>query len=123
MNYVNIYIVFNSCTSFYLLFWDFKIDWNVLNIKTDNFLLRDKISYPQWFYYVAIFLDIIFRNTWVISLYQTPGINSEMLFFILCLCEVYRRVQWVLIRVENEQLHNPESYRTHMIVPDLSHEH
>ncbi len=113
------YIVINSLTSLYLIYWDLRVDWNLINFKKKHFLLRSKILFPKWLYYFAIFSNLILRLTWIISLFEITSIDEEMLFFILCFLEVYRRLQWVLIRVENEQLNNPEFYRDYLFVPDL----
>jgi hypothetical protein len=32
---------------------------------------------------------------------------------------VYRRTQWTLFRVENENANNPEKYRTVLDIPEL----
>ena len=62
--------------------------------------------------------NTLLRFTWIIGLYKL-SINAESLFFILSALEIYRRAQWVLIRIENEQNHNLESYRTYLLIPEL----
>ena len=42
-----------------------------------------------------------------------------MLFFILALGEAYRRTQWSIFRVENENINNFEKYRAIMEIPKL----
>jgi hypothetical protein len=43
----------------------------------------------------------------------------ETLSFFLILCEAFRRAQWSLLRVENEQNNNLEAYRTIPYIPPL----
>lgn len=38
--------------------------------------------------------------------------------FVLSILEVYRRSQWSLFRVENENANNPEQYRAILEIPD-----
>lgn len=37
----------------------------------------------------------------------------------LCLAEGYRRAQWAIIRLENEQINNFEKYRTFLEIPPV----
>lgn len=41
------------------------------------------------------------------------------MFFCLAVGEAYRRAQWSLFRVENENVNNFEKYRTIMEIPKL----
>lgn len=102
----------------YSLFWDLYIDWNLLDFKSNNFMLRDKISFPKWYYYFAMTTNTILRYTWTTSLYYVP-IDSEFLNFIVSFGEIYRRSQWLLFRVENEFNSNLEQYRKYLYVPRL----
>jgi hypothetical protein len=43
----------------------------------------------------------------------------DYVFFIFCVLDVYRWVQFVLITVENEYINNPEKYRKYIPVPEL----
>jgi len=48
------------------------------------------------------------------------GFNQYgMLFFTLALAEAYRRAQWSLFRVENENINNYEKYRTIHEIPKV----
>ena len=33
--------------------------------------------------------------------------------------EIYRRIQWCIIRIENENTTNPEKYRSILTIPEL----
>jgi hypothetical protein len=54
----------------------------------------------------------------VFTVYPLP-FDEEGLSFIFSAIEIYRRLQWLVIRVENEYLNNPEGYRTHLSIPQL----
>jgi hypothetical protein len=113
-----VYILLNSFATAYLLFCDYRVDWNVLNFRSHHFLLRNKITFSKKWYFFAIVSNLILRLTWITSLYKF-NFDDEILFFILCLLEIYRRLQWIVFRVENEQKNNVEFYRKHIIVPEL----
>ena len=106
----------------YMLFWDIYMDWNLGRFDSKNFFLRDKIVYPKWMYYSAIVINSILRLTWIISFPAIGGLlpmGEETKVLILSLFEVYRRTQWSLFRVENENTNNPEKYRTILDIPEL----
>jgi hypothetical protein len=46
------------------------MDWDLLNRKSQNFLLRDKITYAPRFYYILMVLNLILRLAWVLTLSQ-----------------------------------------------------
>lgn len=94
------------------------MDWNLARLKSHNFFLRAKITYPKWMYYSAIIINSFLRFTWLTSFVTLP-IGDESKVFILSILEVYRRTQWTLFRVENENTNNPEKYRTILDIPEL----
>lgn len=102
----------------YMLFWDIYMDWNLGRISSVNFFLRDKLIYPKWFYYMSITINSFLRFTWITSIVPV-NINPEDLNFSLSILEIYRRGQWSLIRIENENTNNPEKYRTVFEIPEL----
>ena len=107
----------------YMLFWDIYVDWGLGRCGTKNFFLRDKINYPKKWYYIVIILDAILRFTWVLNLIQFYEKNrsdlNEYKNLIFALLEAYRRIQWCVFRIENEQCSNPENYRTILAIPEL----
>ena len=112
-------IFIGAISTCYNLFWDIYLDWGC-GRKNDKYLfLRDKITYPQIFYYLAIFYDIIVRTTWTWNFIHIKDSLSEWKNILTCTLEVIRRAVWVLIRVENENLSNPENYRTILAIPEL----
>ena len=43
--------------------------------------------------------------------------STQFLIMVLTIAEGFRRAQWSLIRLENEQLNNFEKYRTILEIP------
>ena len=68
---------------------------------------------------MAILYDIIGRTTWTWNFIHIKSSLNEWRNILTCTLEVIRRAVWVLIRVENENLSNPENYRTILTIPDL----
>ena len=76
--------------------------------------------YPSWFYYYAMLSNLILRFTWALNYvepYLTRRESQEALIFFLGIADLFRRAQWCLIRLENEQIHNIDSYRTILAIP------
>ena len=88
--------------------------------------MRDKINYKPWFYFFSIFTDALLRFWWILPLFNFMQGSKGNLYHDLkimlginILLECYRRAQWALIRVENEQNNNFEQYRTIPIIPPI----
>jgi hypothetical protein len=115
--YFRIFIgVISTC---YNLFWDIYLDWGCGRKNDFHPLLREKLTYPQLSYYLAIIYDVIIRTTWTWNFIHIKSSLSEWKNLLTCTLEVIRRAVWVLIRVENENLSNPENYRTILAIPEL----
>jgi hypothetical protein len=102
----------------YFLYWDYYVDWGIFRFSSKQWFLREKIKFSKSFYYFAIITNFILRYFFILSFYKLP-LDTEPYEFILSACEIFRRMLWLLIRVENEHLHNPEKYRTFIPIPDL----
>ena len=112
-------IFIGAASTIYNLFWDIYLDWGC-GRKNDNYpFLREKLTYPPVVYYIAILYDIIVRTTWTWNFIHLKDSLSEWKNILTCTLEVIRRAVWVLIRVENENLSNPENYRTILAIPEL----
>jgi hypothetical protein len=106
--------------TFYILFLEIKVDWNLGYFKVKYFFLREKLLYPVFFYYVALVVNFILRFTWLYNFYiPSDIIRDELKIFIFSILEIYRRTQWSLFRVENENQNNFEKYRTFLEIPEL----
>jgi hypothetical protein len=112
-------IFIGALSTCYNLFWDIYLDWGCGRKNNLHFFLREKLTYPQVSYYLAIIYDIIIRTTWTWNFIHIKSSLSEWKNLLTCTLEVIRRGVWVLIRVENENLSNPENYRTILAIPDL----
>ncbi len=114
------FLVIGTIANSYMLFWDIYVDWNLGRLSSKNFFLRDNIVYPKSMYYFAIVTDSVLRFTWLTSIPGWDfGLHDEIKIFILSILEVYRRTQWALFRIENENTNNPEKYRTILDIPQL----
>lgn len=102
------------------------MDWGLLRHfeHDEKRFLRKKITYHPYFYYYAIVSDFFLRFAYIFGIW-TYG--SKLSFYnraqgttgILITLEAFRRSQWALLRVENEQCNNFESYRTIPIIPPI----
>ena len=86
--------------------------------------LRPKIMYRPIFYWYMIVSDFILRYVWLVALFQygdpsKPFNRINSISIIMITCECFRRAQWALLRVENEQCNNFEQYRTIPIIPPI----
>ncbi|KAI9169345.1 hypothetical protein LWI28_010993 [Acer negundo] len=101
-------------------YWDLVYDWGLLNRKSKNRWLRDKLLVPEKkIYFIAIALNILLRFAWM----QTVlGIRLDILHtqtwttLVACL-EIIRRGIWNFFRLENEHLNNVGKYRAFKSVP------
>ena len=103
----------------YNLFWDFYLDWGLFKRNNKYIFLREKIAYHQAFYYFAMCYDIIVSTMWTWNFIPIRSSLSEWKFLLTCTLEVFKRFIWVLIRIENEILANPEGYRSILAIPEL----
>lgn len=92
------------------------MDWGLARRNANNIFLRNNILYPPKYYYLAIFTNTCLRLSWL-NIFITIK-NDEMKNLVLSILEVYRRSQWSLFRVENENANNPEQYRAILEIPD-----
>ena len=102
------------------------MDWGLFrkNEPGPNRFLREKLNYSPWFYYWSIVTDFILRYIFFINFfyYKDPSslfIELQTMTIIMVSCEAFRRAQWSLLRVENEQNNNLEAYRTIPIIPPI----
>ena len=112
-------VFIGAISSSYNIFWDIYLDWGCLRKNNKYFLLREKITFPQVLYYIAIFYDIIIRASWTWYFIPVKSSLFEWKNLLRDTLEITRRGLWALLRIENENLTNPEYYRTFLIIPDL----
>ena len=88
-------------SSVYAFLWDVLMDWSLLQLNSQNYLLRDELSFNHSVYYFAIVSNGILRFSWIILLI-IPGKYATVTLFAISFCEMLRRWQWNFFRVENE---------------------
>ena len=113
------HIVAGIISQSYMLFWDIYVDWGLGRCGTKNFFLRDIIVYPKKWYYFVMVVDAILRFSWTWNFIKIEGLDDEYKNLFLALLEAYRRIQWCVFRIENENCSNPENYRTILAIPEL----
>eukprot|EP00350_Pseudokeronopsis_sp_OXSARD2_P000523 CAMPEP_0170564802 /NCGR_PEP_ID=MMETSP0211-20121228/75009_1 /TAXON_ID=311385 /ORGANISM="Pseudokeronopsis sp., Strain OXSARD2" /LENGTH=129 /DNA_ID=CAMNT_0010884733 /DNA_START=160 /DNA_END=546 /DNA_ORIENTATION=- len=119
------YIIISAISTCYSYSWDIYMDWGLLRSQEPGKkFLRPKILYPQYFYYYSMVENLLLRCTWILGIFayaeDTDWFwNFEVLTMIESLAEAYRRANWALIRVENENINNFEKYRTILQIPSV----
>jgi len=123
-----IFLVMSFISSCYSYSWDIYMDWGLLRAPWSDHkrrLLRPKILFPQWFYYYAAVSNLFLRFFWTLPFIplflQVPNwlVATQSLLIVVTIGEGFRRAQWSLIRLENEQVNNLEKYRTILEIPPL----
>eukprot|EP00347_Sterkiella_histriomuscorum_P002512 403367865 len=115
-----IFVAVSIYSTLYSYSWDLYMDWGLLRSKEPGKkYLRNKLLYPAWFYYYAVVSNFIMRFFWVISLpiYAKWVGQSQLITLIQSVVEGFRRAQWSLIRIENENVNNFERYRNILQIP------
>ncbi|KAL9670164.1 hypothetical protein QQ045_007715 [Rhodiola kirilowii] len=115
-----IVLVTSLAATAYQLYWDFVKDWDVLNLKSKNFCLRDELILKhKSVYYLSIALNVVLRIAWVETVlnFRVGLVESRLLEFLLASLEVIRRGHWNFYRIENEHLNNVGKFRAVKTVP------
>ena len=121
------YVIGYLIATLYSYIWDITMDWGLMRGRPKYIFLREKLLYPAKYYYFSMITNFLLRFTWVLTLftgsflYTTKEGYHGMLFFIGA-GEAYRRTQWSLFRVENENVNNFEKYRAFLEIPQLAEE-
>ncbi len=120
------YVICYVIATLYCYVWDLTMDWGLVRGGRHLFL-RSKLLFPPKYYYFAIISNLTLRFAWIFTLYldeihKSTHIGYQGMLFFLGVCEAYRRTQWALFRVENENVNNFEKYRAILEIPQLSEE-
>jgi hypothetical protein len=83
------------CTSF-KLYWDTYISWGLFDSQeSGKWALRDKILYPNYFYYYAIIMNVVCRFWWLLTAFNTsvssPALYSYSFVTFSAFLAFYRR--------------------------------
>ena len=117
----SIVIYLYTFATVYSYVWDIVMDWGLCR---DSRMLRDRILYPPRYYYFCTVTNFFLRFAWVlpflpVTIWPDTFKNLEGLTLLLAIAEIYRRAQWSLFRLENENINNYEKYRTILEIPRL----
>ena len=103
------------------MIFDLKVDWNLLNLNSKNFMLRDQLSFSNSIYYICIIVNFILRLLWIISVFNIT-LDRESWVFIASFIEIMRQIMWVILKVDNESYNNLEGHIDYLYVPKLPKE-
>ncbi|KAL7240569.1 hypothetical protein ACSBR2_006264 [Camellia fascicularis] len=101
-------------------YWDLVFDWGLLQKKSKNRWLRDKLLVPhKSVYFAAMVLNVLLRFVWLQTMldYQVSFLHKQTLAAIVAVLEIIRRGIWNFFRLENEHLNNVGKYRAFKSVP------
>ncbi|XP_010258281.1 PREDICTED: phosphate transporter PHO1 homolog 3-like [Nelumbo nucifera] len=101
-------------------YWDLVFDWGLLQRRSKNPWLRDKLLISrQGVYFGAMILNVLLRFAWLQTVLplKVPFLHREALVAIFASLEIIRRGIWNFFRLENEHLNNVGKYRAFKSVP------
>ncbi|KAK1390601.1 phosphate transporter PHO1-like [Heracleum sosnowskyi] len=104
----------------YSTYWDLVHDWGLLNRKSKNRWLRDKLLIPHSSVYFGVMvLNVLLRLAWLQTLLdlEVSFLHHESLVTIMASLEIIRRGVWNFFRLENEHLNNVGKFRAFKSVP------
>ncbi|KAG1361513.1 phosphate transporter PHO1-2 [Cocos nucifera] len=114
-------VIFSStAATFYQLYWDFVMDWGLLDPNSQNAWLRDELVLKnKCIYYASIALNFVLRIAWVESVMRLNlgQLENRLVDFLLASAEIIRRGHWNFYRLENEHLNNVGKFRAVKTVP------
>ncbi|CAL6007553.1 EXS_family protein [Hexamita inflata] len=121
----------------YKLYWDIFEDWGLLFGGSSGKKFRGDKSKWQYGWYVrrpcnmpllavvaAHLVDYTARVIWIVPYFEAVKKQTES-YWYKCLTteiEIFRRLVWMLIRMDNQQSTNAEGYATVKNIPDLIQE-
>lgn len=123
-SFLPVLIVWICLVAFGSLFGSFietKFDWQLLKSDSSNFYLRDVLIFQKkWLYYVGIFLNMILKFIWVMTLQPislfTSALESQISGAISGSLEMFRRSLWNLFVIETYHISKMRKYK---ILEDL----
>lgn len=113
-------VITSTIATIYQLYWDFVMDWGLLQPHSRNPWLRDELILKHnIIYFLAMALNLVLRLAWLQTILPSLfGINDkDVAGFLLASLEVIRRGHWNFYRLENEHLNNAGNYRAVTTVP------
>ncbi|KAG8366378.1 hypothetical protein BUALT_Bualt17G0073500 [Buddleja alternifolia] len=101
-------------------YWDIVLDWGLLQHKSNNRWLRDKLLIPhKSVYFVAIGLNVLLRLAWMQTVMNVTifSLHRQTTTALVASLEIIRRGIWNFFRLENEHLNNVGKFRAFKTVP------
>ncbi|XP_030956494.1 phosphate transporter PHO1 homolog 3-like isoform X2 [Quercus lobata] len=101
-------------------YWDLVIDWGLLQRRSKNRWLRDKLLiHNKSVYFGAMVLNVLLRFAWMQTVLglKVSFLHTKSLVAIVASLEIIRRGMWNFFRLENEHLNNVGKYRAFKSVP------
>lgn len=113
------FIAFATINSIFTATWDIVMDFSLLQVGSKNWLLRDNLFYKRpIYYYFAMILDVILRFQWIFYAFFSNQIQQlAATSFLIAFAEIFRRIVWVLFRMENEHCTNVTLFRASKDTP------
>ncbi|KAL0003804.1 hypothetical protein SO802_011365 [Lithocarpus litseifolius] len=112
--------IFSAIAAIVSTYWDLVIDWGLLQRRSKNRWLRDKLLVPhKSVYFGAMVLNVLLRFAWMQTVlgFQVSFLHKNSLIAIVASLEIIRRGMWNFFRLENEHLNNVGKYRAFKSVP------
>ncbi|CAH8382387.1 unnamed protein product [Eruca vesicaria subsp. sativa] len=112
--------IFSVIAAIFSTYWDFIHDWGLLNRRSKNRWLRDKLLIPQKkVYFIAMILNVLLRFAWIQTVldFKFSFMHRETMITVVASLEIIRRGIWNFFRLENEHLNNVGKYRAFKSVP------
>ncbi|GMJ10489.1 hypothetical protein like AT1G26730 [Hibiscus trionum] len=109
----------SAMAAIYGTYWDLVVDWGLLQRRSRNRWLRDKLLIPyKGVYFGAMILNILLRFAWMQTVLNFKvSLHRETLTAIVASLEIIRRGIWNFFRLENEHLNNVGKFRAFKSVP------
>ncbi|KZV43407.1 hypothetical protein F511_21999 [Dorcoceras hygrometricum] len=105
----------SAVTTVFNTYWDIVMDWGLLQKKSRNPWLRDKLLISnRAVYLVAIVGNILLRLVWmqlVLDFNDAPFLHRRAMVALVACLEILRRGVWNFFRLENEHFDNFKKYR------------
>ncbi|KAA8529393.1 hypothetical protein F0562_033808 [Nyssa sinensis] len=101
-------------------YWDLVMDWGLLQRKSKNRWLRDKLLIPhKTVYFGAMALNVLLRFAWLQTVFNFNFnfLHRQTMIALVAVLEIIRRGIWNFFRLENEHLNNVGKFRAFKSVP------
>ncbi|KAJ7953853.1 Phosphate transporter PHO1-like protein [Quillaja saponaria] len=111
--------VSSAIAAIYATYWDLVVDWGLLQRKSKNRWLRDKLVIStKRVYFVAMVLNVILRFAWLQTVLNFRfTLHEQAMTSLVASLEIIRRGIWNFFRLENEHLNNVGKYRAFKTIP------